>query len=124
MYARAAGVVALRIQGDRVAGTGDTPDPFVVYVDSITSTAGTVDLRLEELLRDTGPSDTGKVNVRVYDLAAGSPRIGEAADPAYDCAVVPINGSVRIYCADHDRHFLPDEGTLQPHDPAVYVASS
>ena len=42
------------------AGTAGAPDPFVVYIDSITSTAGSIDLLLEESLRDTGP--TGRID--------------------------------------------------------------
>ena len=107
LFVEANGNVALRIEGhDRVPGN---TAPFVVYVDRISSTTGTVDVLLEESIRDTGPTEAGRVNVRVYDTATSAP----ANTPG-----------TNTYNANHATHFLPDVGTAPAVDPAVYVSSS
>ena len=84
---------------DRVATTHPlSPSPFVVYVDRVESTDGSVNLQLEASVRQTGITTAGNVRVQVDEQV---PR-------------------VRTYNALHSSHFLPD-GTALPLDPAVYV---
>ena len=95
LYALATNDIFLDVTGhDRVPdGTASRPDPFVVYVDNVQSTAGNVNLTLETSVRETGPPPVGGVEVQVYD---NGPNVPSAT------------GATILYDQTHSVHFLPD----------------
>ena len=107
LFALAAGLLALRLEGhDRVpTGHPARPATFIVYVDRAESTTGTVDIRLEESVHDAGSGTAGSVRVQVYEQASNAPG---------------FPGAVRTYdVPDVADHFLPDVGTGAGVDPAL-----
>src|SRR5262249_4289887 len=109
LYAVASNDIFLDLTGrDRVPSSySSRPNPFIVYVDHVQSTAGSVNLTLEDSIRqDEAPPDA-LVNVQVYDNAPNPPA-ATGLKPTYD--------------GDHWGHFLPDpSGTAATLDPAGYA---